>query len=108
MLLLIICLLLIIYKCKILKNNYNAIFILLSTSQDKTDFKEEDEKPLYMNNYLDEPVEDENQQSVNLEIGEQRPIIEEIEDTEKESGTEEIIESDKVGKTLNYLFHRES
>lgn len=61
-----------------------------------------------MNNYLDEPMEDENQQSVNLEIGEQKPIIEEIEDTEKETGTEEIIESDKVGKTLNYLFHRES
>lgn len=61
-----------------------------------------------MNNYLDEPVEDENQQSINLEITEQKPIIEEIEDIEKETGTEEIIESDKVSKTLNYLFHSEN
>lgn len=57
-----------------------------------------------MNNYLDEPMEDENQQSLNLEITEQKPIIEEIEDTEKETGTEEIIESDKVHKILIIYF----
>lgn len=50
----------------------------------------------------DEAMESENQQSLNPELAEQKPIIEEIEDTEKETGTEEIIEIDKVGnKSLN-------
>lgn len=44
-------------------------------------------------------MESENQQSLNLEFAEQKPVIEEIEDTEKETGTEEvIIDTDKVGK----------
>lgn len=47
---------------------------------------------------LDEAVESENQHSLNSEFVDQKPIIEEIqiEDTEKETGTEEVIESDKV------------
>ncbi|XP_071561308.1 calnexin [Temnothorax nylanderi] len=81
-----------------------AVYILLTAipvvllmyyccfSEDKTDFKEEDdEKPfLGMNDDLDDAVENENQQN-----SEQKPIIEEIEDTEKETGTEEVIDIDK-------------
>lgn len=76
---------------------------MLSTSQDKTDFKEEDEKPIFgMSDDFDEAIESENQQSLNPELAEQKPVIEEIEDTEKETGTEEVIEIDKVGnKSLN-------
>lgn len=78
---------------------------MFSTSQDKTDFKEEDEKSLLgMVDDLDEAVENENQQSLNPELAEQTPIIEEIEDTEKETGTEEVIEIDKVRKTLIIYF----
>lgn len=79
---------------------------MFSIFQDKTDFKEEDEKPfLGMADDLDEIVESENQPSFNPDLAElQKPIIEEIEDTEKEIGTEEVIESDKVGKTSIIYF----
>lgn len=43
-----------------------------------------------------EEIENENQQSSNSDYINQEPVIEEIEDTEKETGTEETIESDKV------------
>lgn len=46
-------------------------------------------------------MESENQQSLNPEFAEQKPVIEEIEDTEKETGTEEvIIDTDKVGNKI--------
>jgi len=57
-----------------------------------------------MTDDLDEIVESENQQSLNPDLAEEKPIIEEIEDTEKEIGTEEVIDSDKVGKTSIIYF----
>lgn len=82
------------------------MFILFSIFQDKTDFKEEDdEKPFVgMADDLDEIVESEYQSSLNPDVAEEKPIIEEIEDTEKEIGTEEVIDSDKVGKTSIIYF----
>jgi len=55
---------------------------------------------------LDELVETENQQSLNPEFAERKPIIKEIEDTEKETGTEEVIESDKVCNRSLSIFYR--
>ncbi|XP_011690210.1 PREDICTED: calnexin [Wasmannia auropunctata] len=72
-------------------------------SEDPTDFKDEEEKPLSgMADDLDEAMEsNENQHSLNLEIDDQKPIIEEIEDIERETGTEEVIESDKDAPLLS-------
>lgn len=93
-----------------------AVYILLAAvpvvliiyfccfSEDKSDFKEEEEEekvPLEISNDIAEDAENENHQSLNPELTEQKPTAEETEDTEKEkekekeTGTEEIIESDK-------------
>jgi len=55
---------------------------------------------------LEEILENENQQPLNPEFAEQKPIIKEIDDTEKETGTEEVIESDKVCNRSLSIFYR--
>lgn len=82
--------------------------------QDKSDFKEEEEEeekaPLGISNDIAEDAENENHQSLNPELTEQKPTTEETEDTEKEkekekeTGTEEIIESDKVSNEIFKYF----
>lgn len=76
--------------------------------QDKSDFKEEEEEeekaPLGISNDIAEDAEDENHQSLNPELSEQKSTTEETEDIEKETGTEEIIESDKVNNEIFKYF----
>ncbi|EFN85527.1 hypothetical protein EAI_09179 [Harpegnathos saltator] len=67
--------------------------------QDKSESKEEEDKQLMdINDDLADIAKDE-LQSPNLELSDQQPIIEEIED--KETGTEEIIEGDKDAPLLS-------
>jgi len=84
---------------------------LFQIYQDKSDFKEEEEEekaPLGISNDIAEDAENENHQSLNPELTEQKPTTEETEDTEKEkekeTGTEEIIESDKVSNEIFKYF----
>ncbi|KYN19040.1 Calnexin [Trachymyrmex cornetzi] len=58
-------------------------------SEDKTDFKDEEDEKSLLGLGIDETMENENSEL------EQKPIIEEIRDTEIETGIEEVIESDK-------------
>lgn len=55
-----------------------------------------------ISNDIAEDAENENHQSLNPELTEQKSTIEETEDKEKETGTEEIIESDKVSNEIFY------
>ncbi|XP_011137857.1 calnexin isoform X2 [Harpegnathos saltator] len=67
--------------------------------EDKSESKEEEDKQLMdINDDLADIAKDE-LQSPNLELSDQQPIIEEIED--KETGTEEIIEGDKDAPLLS-------
>ncbi|XP_018046294.1 PREDICTED: calnexin isoform X1 [Atta colombica] len=58
-------------------------------SEDKTDFKDEEDDKSFLGLGIDETMENENSEL------EQKPVIEEIRDIEIETGTEEVIESDK-------------
>lgn len=74
--------------------------------QDKSEFKEDEEEekaPLEISNDIAEDAENENQ-SLNPELSEQKSTTEETEDIEKETGTEEIIESDKVSNEIFKYF----
>lgn len=63
--------------------------------QDKSDLQEEEDKrPLELSNDFTDGIENDHQQSSNLEVAEQKPTIEKVGD--KETGTEEVIEIDKV------------
>ncbi|XP_011871411.1 PREDICTED: calnexin isoform X2 [Vollenhovia emeryi] len=66
-------------------------------TEEKLDDKDEDEKPLsgMVDEESENEIESENQQSLDPDYVEKRPIIEEIEDTEKETETEEVIEIEK-------------
>ena len=78
--------------------------------QDKSDFKEEEEEekaPLGISDDVAENAESENYQSLNSELPEERSAIEEVKDTEKETGTEQVIESDKVSNEI-FVSHAKS
>lgn len=65
--------------------------------QDKSDLREEEDKQLLgISDDIAEDLEDEQQQSSNPEFADREPTIEEIED--KETGLEEVMESDKVSQ----------
>jgi len=74
---------------------------LLKIFQGETDFNEEDEKsPFGISNEIireREIVENENQESLNPELITQESAID-VEDAKKETGTEEIIDIDKVSE----------
>lgn len=83
----------------------NDIFLKYNLYQDKSDFKAEEEEkaPLEISDVTEE-AESENLQSLNSELAEQKSTTEETEDTEKETGTEEVIESEVSNEILKCIY----